>query len=197
VSGRIVSLSQSANNVNFHLRQEGQYLVLFFRNPLSAARSMLAWRVPGVFEAGKMLDIVASYDGSDAFIFLDGNRVPQSYHLSPGASLMHSFYFVRTLDLDGCYLVYVTLVFLPAGLLIGTAAWKWFRQEISARWMLGLGWILPAVLLEIFLSGMSGRRIWVGNLALSLALGLAGIVLINADRGFRNSPGGDPATTLS
>jgi len=91
----------------------------------------------------------------------------------------------------------VTLVFLPAGLLIGTAAWKWFRQEISARWMLGLGWILPAVLLEIFLSGMSGRRIWVGNLALSLALGLAGIVLINADRGFRNSPGGDPATTLS
>jgi VanZ family protein len=197
VSGRIVSLSQSANNVNFHLRQEGQYLVFFFRNPLSAARSMLAWRVPGVFEAGKMLDIVASYDGSDAFIFLDGNRVPQSYHLSPGASLMHSFYFVRTLDLDGCYLVYVTLVFLPAGLLIGTAAWKWFRQEISARWMLGLGWILPAVLLEIFLSGMSGRRIWVGNLALSLALGLAGIVLINADRGFRNSPGGDPATTLS
>ena len=162
MNGRIVSLSQSADNVNFHLRQEGQFLVFWFRNPLSATRSMLAWRVPGVFEAGKMRDIVASYDGSDAFIYLDGNRVPQTYRLSPGASLMHSFFFIQDADLDGYVLVYETLVFLPAGLLIGSAAWKWSRQEISARWMLGLGWVLPAVLLEIFLAGMSGRRIWAG-----------------------------------
>jgi len=197
VNGRIVSLSQSADNVNFHLRQEKQFLVFFFRNPLSAARSMLAWRVVGGFEAGKMLDIVASYDGSDAFIFLDGNRVPQSYHLSTGASLMHSFYFIRTLDLEGCFVVYVTLVFLPGGLLIGAAARKWSREGIAARWMLAIGWLLPAVLLEVLLAGVSGRGILVGNLALSLVFGLAGILLINADRGFKSSPGGDLGTPFS
>jgi hypothetical protein len=50
-NGRIVSLSQSADNVNFHLRQEGTYLVFWFRNPLSETRSVLAWTVPGAFEA--------------------------------------------------------------------------------------------------------------------------------------------------
>ena len=97
-SGRIVSLSQSANNVNFHLRQEAAILVFFFRNPLSAERSMLAWRVRGVFQAGENAGhLFATYDGSDAFMFSwMGIVLAQSYHLSPGASLMHSFYFVRT-----------------------------------------------------------------------------------------------------
>ena len=175
-SGRIVSLSQSADNVNFHLRQEGPALVFYFRNPLSARRSMLAWYVRGVFQAGQARDIVAIYDGSDAFLYLDGNRVPQTYRLSPGASLMHSFYFIRPSDLDGCVIVYETLIFLPAGLLIGAAARKWSRQKIFVRWMLALGWVLPAVLLEVFLAGVSGRRIWIGNIALSLVFGLAGIL---------------------
>ena len=59
VNGRIVSLSQSAENVNFHLRQDGSTLVFYFRNPLSARRSMLAWYVRGVFQAGQARDIVA------------------------------------------------------------------------------------------------------------------------------------------
>ncbi len=122
VNGRIVSLSQSADSVNFHLRQEGSALVFYFRNPLSAKRSMLAWYVRGVFQAGQARDIVAIYDGSDAFLYLDGNRVPQTYRLSPGASLMHTFYFIRPMDLDGCVIVYETLLFLPAGLLIGAAS---------------------------------------------------------------------------
>ncbi len=188
-NGRIVSLSQSAENVNFHLRQEGANLVFWFRNPLSETRSALAWTVRGAFEAGKVRDIVASYDGSDAFIYLDGNRVPQTYRLSPGAGLMHHFFFNKTADLEAYVIVYETLVFLPAGLLIGVAARKRSRQKISGRWMLALGWVLPAVLLEILLAAVSGRRIWAGNIALSLVFGLAGILLINADRRFKASPG--------
>jgi hypothetical protein len=56
--------------------------------------------------------------------------------------------------------------------------------------MLALGLVLPAVLLEVFLAGVSGRRIWVGNIVLSLVFGLAGILMINADRHFKNPPGG-------
>jgi hypothetical protein len=188
-NGRIVSLSQSTDNVNFHLRQEGASLVFWFRNPLSETRSVLAWYVRGAFEAGKVRDIVASYDGSDAFLYLDGNRVPQTYRLSPGASLTHTLFFIQTRDLEGYVIVYETLIFLPAGLLIGMAAEKWSRQKISGRWMLALGLVLPAALLEIFLAGVSGRGIWAGNIALSLVFGLAGILLINADRGFQHSPG--------
>jgi hypothetical protein len=56
-----------------------------------------------------------------------------------------------------------------------------------ALWMLALGWALPAVLLEIFLAAISGRRIWPGNIVLSLVFGIAGMLLINADRRFTNS----------
>jgi glycopeptide antibiotics resistance protein len=189
VNGRIVSLSQSADNVNFHLRQEGSNLVFWFRNPLSESRSVLAWTVPSAFEAGKARDIVASYDGSDAFIYLDGKRVPQTYRLSPGARLMRRFIFIQTADLEAYVIIYETFIFLPAGLLIGVAARKKSRQKISGRWMLALGWVLPAVLLEILLAAVSGRRIWAGNIALSLVFGLAGILLVNADRRYKTSGG--------
>ena len=188
VNGRIFSLSQSAGNVNFLLRQEGQFLVFRLRNPLSATRSLLAWYVPGAFEPGKVRDIVASYDGSDAFIYLDGNRVPRPYRLSPGASLVHKFFFIETGALEGYVIVYETLIFLPAGLLIGVAVWKWPGLKISGRWLLALSWVLPAVLFEFFLAGVSGRRIWVGNIVLSLVFGLAGILLINSDRLCKDSP---------
>jgi len=189
VNGRLIAFSQSAGNVNFLLRQEGQFLVFRLRNPLSATRSLLTWYVPGAFEPGKVRDIVASYDGSDAFIYLDGKSVPQTYRLSPGASLVHNFFFIETGALEGFVIVYETLIFLPAGLLLGVAVRKWAGQKISGRWMLALGWALPAVLLEILLVGVSGRRIWVGNIVFSLVFGLAGMLLINADRRFKNSPG--------
>ena len=186
-SGRIVSLSQSVQNVNFHLRQEESDLVFYFRNPLSETGSILAWPVRGVLEAGKARDIVASYDGSDAFLYLDGNRVSQSYHLGPGASLVRRFYLIRPADLGACLIVYMTLVFLPAGLLIGMGAVKWPRMHPSSLWLLALGLVLPAVLLELLLAGMSGRSVSAGNIALSLVFGVAGVLLINSDRFFEKS----------
>jgi VanZ family protein len=182
VHGHIVSLSQSADNVNFHLRQDGANLVFWFRNPLSETRSVLAWTVPGAFEAGKTRDIVASYDGSDAFLYLDGKRVAQTYRLSPGASFMHRFFDIQTADLEAYVIVYETLIFLPAGLLIGVAARKRSGGKFTGRWLLAIGWVLPAVLLESLLAAVSGRRIWAGNIALSLIFGLAGILIVNADR---------------
>ncbi len=180
-NGRIVSLSQSYQNVNFHLRQQGTNLVLFFRNPLSETHSNLAWRVPRAFEAGKVRDIVAVYDGSDAFLYLDGKQVPRAYRLTPGASFAHYFFFIRTPDLNGYLITYETLLFLPAGLLIGILARKRYGLSRSGRWMLAVDLVLPAVLLEILLVLVSGRRIWIENIVFSLFFGLAGILLVNAD----------------
>jgi hypothetical protein len=182
VNGRILTFSQSAGNVNFLLREQGQFLVFRLRNPLSEKRSLLAWYVVSAFQPGKVRDIVASYDGSDAFLYLDGNPVEQPYRLSPGASLMHKFFFIEIGALEGYILAYETLIFLPAGWLVGIAIWRWSGRKMMMVWMLALGWAIPAVLFEFFLAAISGRRIWVGNILFSLIFGLAGMLLINADR---------------
>jgi VanZ family protein len=179
--GRIVSISQSADNVNLSLRQEKTSLVLYFRNPLSETRSNLVWYVPHVFEAGQVRDIFASYDGSDASLYVDGRKALRSYHLGPGAALQHSFFFVRTDDLEGYVVAYETLVFLPIGLLIGLAARKCSIQKIFGRSVLALGLFLPPVLLELLLVWVSGRGILVENVFLSLLVAVAGCILINAD----------------
>jgi hypothetical protein len=178
VYGRIVSLSQSSKSVNFHLWQQASNLVFWFRNPLTERRSYLAWVVPGAFEAGKVRDIVAAYDGSDAFLYVDGDRMPRTYRLGPGAGFVHLFFYLKITYLQGYIMFYEALIFMPAGLLIGVWAGKRSRQRISNLWILALGWALPAVLLEILLAGMSGRRILMGNIAFSLVFGAAGILLI-------------------
>jgi hypothetical protein len=128
--GRIVSLSQSAYDVNFLLQQEGVNLVFWFRNPLSDWRSALTWTVRGAFEGGKERDIVASYDGSDAFLYLDGNRVPQNYRLSPGASLVHRFLFIRTAALEGYVIAYEALIFFCRGIVDRGSCQELVRTEI-------------------------------------------------------------------
>jgi glycopeptide antibiotics resistance protein len=179
----IVSLSRSAYDVNFQLRQQGANLQIWFREPLADWHSALAWTVRGAFEGRKVRDIVASYDGSDAFLYLDGNRVPQNFRLSPGAGLIHRFLFIRTGALEAYIVVYETLIFLPAGLLIGVAT----RNKTTSRWKIALAGILPALLLEILLAEVSGRAILASNIALSLVFGLAGMLLINAGRRFKTS----------
>jgi len=179
-SGRIVSLSRSADNVNFHLRQRGADLVFYFRNPLTERRSILAWPLPGIFQAGKVRDVASVYDGSDAYVYVDGQAVPRNYRLGPGASLFHAIRFVQTPELSGYVVVYDTILFLPAGMLVGLGARKWRRRGIAV-WLV-LGWFLPAVLYEALLVVQTGRRIWLGNIAMSLVFELAGMLLINADR---------------
>lgn len=189
VNGRIVAFSQSAGNVNFLLRQEGEFLVFRLRDPLSTRRALLglAWYVPGVFQSAKTRDIVASYDGSDAFIYLDGVRVQQDYRLSAGASLAHRIRAIEPESLDGYIAVYETLIFLPAGLLLGVAIRNWPRLKVLGRATIVLCWVLPAALLEISLAVASGRRLWPKDVALSLVFGGVGALLANADRHFKRS----------
>jgi hypothetical protein len=181
-NGHIVSISHPDGNVDMHLRQEGRSLVLWFRNPLSATHAILAWYVPATFDANKTMDIVASYNGADAFLYLNGNRVPRAYRLTPGASFMHTFASVQTVALTGYSVVYETLIFLPAGILIGLAARKWAAPSHPYGWMITLGILLPSVSLEIVLAAVGGGKIWYRDILLSILFGLAGILLINADR---------------
>jgi glycopeptide antibiotics resistance protein len=181
-TGWIVSLSQSAENVNFHLRQEGPNLALWFRNPLSEGRSLLVWYVPGVFQAGQSRDIVASYDGSNAFLYVNGKSVPGSYRLSPGAAIKHTFSYITTNDLRALAILYEMLVFVPTGLLIGMAARKWNTWNRFGKSIVVIGTVLPPLLLEFILVALSGRSILPGNILVSALLCIAGAMLMNADR---------------
>ena len=127
--GRIVSLSQSSQNINFHLRQEDASLVFFFRDPLSETGSMLAWTVRGAFEAGKTRDIVAMYDGADAFMYLDGKRVGRNYRLGPGATLLHKISLIKPADLDGAAVVYRDADFSARG----NSDWIARRNVVAAE----------------------------------------------------------------
>lgn len=179
--GRIVSISQSAENVNFHLRQEKTSLVLFFRTPLSETRSNLVWYVPHVFESGEVRDILATYDGSNASIYVDGKKLQAAYHLGPGVGLVHSLFSVNTANLVGYDVWYETLLFLPAGLWIGLAARKWAAQRFTGRLLLAACLFLPPVLFEFLLVSVSGRTMRTENIFLSLLLSIAGGVLMNSD----------------
>ena len=180
-SGRIFSLSGPLNSINFHMRQDGKNLVLFLRNPLSETGSMLAWMVRGVFEAGKQRDIVAVYDGSYAFLYVDGVRIPRVYRLNPGAALAHHFLLIKTADLGGFVLVFETLMFLPAGVLAGWNARSWAARKFSAAALLAFGLLLPAIAFEVLQMMASGRGIWPANIAMSAVFGLAGVLYMNAD----------------
>lgn len=180
-SGRIVSISQSEDAVNIGLGQEGTSFALWFRNPLSVGWAALPWYVPGVFETQATRDILVSYDGSNASAYVDGKKVPRSYRLSPAAGFAQKFVFLTTDCLQGYIVFYATLIFMPAGMLIGLAAGNWPAGNISGRLLLGLFLFLPPVLLELLLVRVSGRGILFDNMILSLFLAFAGCLLINSD----------------
>jgi len=181
-NGVIVSVSRPNDNVNVHLRQDGRSLVLWFRNPLSAKHANMPFYIPFTFDANRTMDIAASYNGSNASIYLNGNRYSRAYRLTPGAALAHLFGSVQTTALTGYSVVYETLIFIPAGILIGLAARKWSAGSHPYLWLFPLGVVLPSVLLEILLAYVGGGEIWFRDTAVSIFLGAIGILLVNGDR---------------
>jgi glycopeptide antibiotics resistance protein len=183
-TGVIVSVSRPNDNVNIHLRQDGRSLVLWFRDPLSARHANVPFYIPFTFDDNRTMDIAASYDGSDAYVYLNGNRHSRAYRLTPGATLAHMFGSVQTTALTGYNVVYETLIFVPAGMLVGLASRKWLPRSHPYFWMLSLGIVLPAVLLELLVAYVGGGEIWIRDVVVSTLLGVIGILLVNGDRRF-------------
>ena len=178
----IVSISKGSGIRNLTLRREGAYLVVWFRNPLSVYRSTLAWYIQGVFATGQVRDILISYDGSDVSLYVDGRKQTRVYYLSPGAALVHKFLRLLSSRLDGYLVAYDTLIFVPAGLLLGVIARKPAAQKFIGRFLLLLGLFLPPVLFEFILVRVSGRAISAWQVSLCFFLTLLGVWLTNADR---------------
>ena len=183
--GRIVGIWERSGPLELRIRQEDASLIIFFRNPLSIARSDLVWRFPDFFEPDRRRDILFSYDGSSASLYLDGKHVDRDYHLGPGTALTRTFRTVRTDELNGYNDIYYFLVFFPGGILIGIAARSIALRSRTVLSFVVLGsFFLPALALELILVSVSGRAVSFVYLLLSVLLTMGGAAWINADLRF-------------
>ena len=177
--GRIVGIWGRKGEMDLRIRQDGTTLIFWFLNPLSVTRSDLVWHIRGVFEAGRMRDIVFSYDGSNAFLYLDGERKNATYRLGPGIAMARLFHSVGTSEMDGYNDVYYFLVFFPAGILAELAARRMSPSAFKSLWFLAAAFVAPAALVEILLISVSGRPISFFYVTLSVVLAIAGCAWIN------------------
>jgi glycopeptide antibiotics resistance protein len=180
--GRIISISQASGFSDLTLRQEDSTLVFWFRNPLSANRSILAWYFPGVFMAGRTRDILYSYDGSNLSLFLDGNKQPFIYRLGPGTALAKFVRRVKTAELEGYNYIFYVFVFCGAGAILGLAGRNLTPLNFSARFWLAVGFLASPIILEWILISTSGRTFSVDYLGLSVLLAVASFLWMNSDR---------------
>ena len=176
----IVYISQVYGTPDLTLRRDGADLAFWFRNPLSLHRSFLTWRVRDVFANGQPRDILVSSDGSNVSLYVDGKKL-RNYHLSPGAALAHKFTRILAFNLNGYLIVYDTLIFFPAGILLGLIARNQDSQAPLARFLLFLGLVLPPALYESILVWVSGTIFSWREILLCILLTFLGAWLINAD----------------
>jgi VanZ family protein len=179
---RIVSISSPSGPPNLTLRREGSNLVFWFRTPLSARREQLTWMVRGVFAPGKVRDLLVSYDGSDASLYVNGEKIPGGLHLSPGAGLVHLFTRLRANELDTLLVLYDSLIFFPAGVLLGLMARGWTTLGYLRKLLLTMVFLLPSLLFELLLVEVSGREVSIWQAGLCLVETFLGAWLMNADR---------------
>ena len=72
MAAAIVSLSQRSGVADWEVVQDDAKLVFMLRNPISTNRYVLRWVIGNVFSAHQTRDILFSYDGNSAALYLDG-----------------------------------------------------------------------------------------------------------------------------
>ena len=115
-----------------------------------------------------MRNILVSYDGSNASIYVDGNKSPVPYSLGPGAALAHQFIRITADELEGYRVVYYACIFVSVGFLLGMAMRKMTMRNIAGWFLVTAGFFVAPVLLEVLLMHVSGRAMSAGQVGLSM-----------------------------
>ena len=180
--GRILYISDSNGVADVMIRQENTSLGFGFRTPLSSRRAQLIWSVPGVFNDHRQRDIVYRYDGSNLSLTVDGQKQRVSFKLGPGAALGRIIRRVKPSELEGYNIIFYAIVFFIAGALLGFSAFfRRIRLALPALLFSLFALCLAALILEFILARTSGRIFSSANVALSVALGIAGYLWSMAD----------------
>jgi hypothetical protein len=178
----IVSISSSSGIDDLYMRQDDSRLTFWFRNPITTGNARLSWSIPDTFAAGQRHDVLFSYDGSDAALFVDGQKHRGAFQLGPGTALAELVHRVKPAELKGYAFIYDALIFFPAGALIGLAASPLGPRNALTSLLLAGELILAPWLLDRILSRGTGRPVSAEVIFSSLILVVAASLWINADR---------------
>ncbi len=182
----IVSISQPGGQTDMEIRQEGAYLALLFRNRVSSHHPSLAWDIPAVFTAKELRDLLFSYDNSKASIMIDGGVLHGAYRLGPATALAQSVRRVRAMESRGYQYVFYSMVFFPAGCLLGIA-WRRVTRVSGGLFLSALA-LGPPIVLEIILVHVGRQAPSTRDIVLAMALVVGGILWVNTGRNLLRAP---------
>jgi glycopeptide antibiotics resistance protein len=181
IDARIISISSTSGTASMELRQKETTLFFWFRTPLSSDRARMSWMIPETLRANELRNVLLSFDGTRANLFVDGKERSDSYQLGPGAALARYIRRIKTQELEGYDFVFYVLVFFPLGSIVGIA-WRTLSGHWIGRFsLLLLGLVVFSVILDVVLVHVSGREVSLENVWFSILMAASGILWINAD----------------
>ncbi len=182
---RIVTVSEDPFHRNLTLGQAGTRLALRWRSPLTGENGMTPeLQFPGVFSSFEPQRIVISYNGITASVYTPGGAADRKVFLGPevgfSAVLRETSYWPVKAGRFAFWqsaLLLSALIFLPLGLLLGTAVRVAKRRTDQVGLMLG-GLFLPALVLEGFVAAYRNGELRLGMIALGIAVTSLGLVVM-------------------
>jgi hypothetical protein len=182
---RIVTISRDPFHRNLTLGQDGTRLALRWRSPLTGkngANPELDF--PGVFRSFESQRLVVTCDGTTARLYTPGGTADLDVVLGPEvglAAILHEssywpveaspFAFWQTASLV------CLLIFLPLGVLLGTAMGMTKRRDARVGLVLG-GLFLPALSLEGFVAASRHGQLRLGMISVGVAVTYLGLVVV-------------------
>jgi glycopeptide antibiotics resistance protein len=179
--GRIVSLSQDSQHVNFILSQQRSNLLFGFRTPLTGEDGEPALIASKVFATNEPKDLLVTYDGSSLRLYVNGQRDTHSLILSPGAGVFRWFLRLRMYELPGYQILYEAFLFVPLGTLPAFVTKKINEGRLRKAALISVAAITPASLLEFVLRGVTGSPFHTGDVLLRVCFVLGMVALWNSD----------------
>jgi glycopeptide antibiotics resistance protein len=179
--GRIVSLSQDSQHVNFILSQQRSNLLFGFRTPLTGEDGEPALIASKVFATNEPKDLLVTYDGSSLRLYVNGQRDTHSLILSPGAGVFRWFLRLRMYELPGYQILYEAFLFVPLGTLLAFVTKKINEGRLRKAALISVAAITPASLLEFVLRGVTGSPFHTGDVLLRVCFVLGMVALWNSD----------------
>jgi VanZ family protein len=171
---RIISFSADPVQRNFTLGQEGDDLIFRLRTPSTGSNGTPDMIVRDVFATTHQKNLVISYSGTALRVFVDGVDHSHEFELSPGAVAYNYFFPVDMSFLRGYKILWYAVIFIPLGVLI-TRIFKVMKRRIV---LICGGILLPYLILEGSLAGVSGRAFMPENILAGILLTSGPVVLL-------------------
>jgi hypothetical protein len=163
---RIISLSADPLHRNFTLGQEGDDLIFRLRTPLAGENGMPDLVVYDVFATTDQRMLAISYNGTVLTVFVDAAGNSHEFEFSPGVVAYNYFFPMDTSFLRWYTILWYAIIFIPLGILISLN--NAIRRK-PALMIIG-GVIMPSLIYEGILTGVSGRGFIAENAFISIAV---------------------------